>query len=80
MNGSELVETHSAAREASLRRLKKSARKHMEAGLESQKVSDTGWRSLKFKIMAIINDLYPSPQLATDATTLIKHYRALLLA
>ena len=44
MNGSELVETHSAAREASLRRLKKSARKHMEAGLESQKVSDTGWR------------------------------------
>ena len=32
------VETHPMAREASRRKLMKSARKHMEAGIESQKV------------------------------------------
>jgi len=50
---SEMLETHPRAREASRRRLIKSAKRNLEAGLEAQK-------------------------LATDASALMKHYKALL--
>ena len=38
-----LVEKHPDARDASRKRLKKSARKHMETGIESQKVGASNY-------------------------------------
>ncbi|KLO19207.1 hypothetical protein SCHPADRAFT_80179 [Schizopora paradoxa] len=52
-DASEMLETHPRARDASRRRMMKSAKRNLEAGLEAQK-------------------------LATDASALMKHYKALL--
>ena len=65
------VETHLLAREQSRRRLHKAAKKSVENALENQRVS-------RLQLCCFAAHLTSGQQIATDASAMIKHYKALL--
>ena len=67
------VEVHTAQRQRSRMKLIKQAKARIDEDMENQRVS---LESLSFSFKRI----YSRTQIATDATALIKHYKALLVS